>query len=74
MMGAQHPDCIYCEQPVTDGSEQDYDGWLKAEPAHRDCINDAAERQASEAAESEPPLSADERYQMAAREKRELRR
>jgi hypothetical protein len=39
-----------------------------------ECVNTAAENAFSDMCESEPPLSADERYQAAARQKRELRR
>ena len=68
------PDCIYCERPVSDGSMQDYDGWAKPEPAHRDCMNDAAERQAEDAATGEPPLSMNERHALAWAQKQELSR
>lgn len=40
----------------------------------RDCVDTASENAFSDMCESEPPLSIDERHQMAWREKQELRR
>lgn len=39
-----------------------------------DCVSTASENAFSDMCESEPPISAQERYEAAAREKRELRR
>jgi hypothetical protein len=36
------PVCIYCENPVTTGSTEDYGGYAAPEPAHSDCIDDYA--------------------------------
>lgn len=56
----QSVDCEHCE-----GS-----GECECE----DCMSDAAEAAHERMIDGEPPLSADERYQMAARQKQELRR
>jgi hypothetical protein len=39
---ATWPVCIYCENPVTTGSTEDYGGYAAPEPAHSDCIDDYA--------------------------------
>jgi DnaJ-class molecular chaperone len=78
-MYATHATCLDCDG---EGSVVSGEGWEmrcphcngSGECGCDECVNTASENAFSDMCESEPPLSADERHQMAWREREELRK